>query len=79
MGEVGELVLAGPLPSMPKMFWADPTGSKLHAAYFDTYPGVWRHGDWIRIDQDGSSVIFGRSDSTLNRDGVRMGPRSQRW
>ncbi len=73
IGEVGELVLASPLPSMPKMFWADPTGSKLHAAYFDTYPGVWRHGDWIRFDQDGSSVIFGRSDSTLNRDGVRMG------
>ncbi len=73
VGEVGELVLASPLPSMPKMFWADPTGSKLHAAYFDTYPGVWRHGDWIRIDRDGSSVIFGRSDSTLNRDGVRMG------
>ncbi len=73
VGEVGELVLASPLPSMPKMFWADPTGSKLHAAYFDTYPGVWRHGDWIRFDPDGSSVIFGRSDSTLNRDGVRMG------
>ncbi|NNN13537.1 MAG: acetoacetate--CoA ligase [Acidimicrobiaceae bacterium] len=73
IGEVGELVLASPLPSMPKMFWADPTGSKLHGAYFDSYPGIWRHGDWIRIDQDGSSVIFGRSDSTLNRDGVRMG------
>ncbi len=73
IGEVGELVLSRPLPSMPVMFWGDPDGSRLHNAYFADIPGVWRHGDWVRMDPDGSAVIFGRSDSTLNRDGVRMG------
>jgi acetoacetyl-CoA synthetase len=73
VGEVGELVITEPMPSMPVGFWNDPDGARLHEAYFDTYPGVWRHGDWIRIDADGSCVIYGRSDSTLNRGGVRMG------
>jgi acetoacetyl-CoA synthetase len=73
VGEVGELVITEPMPSMPVAFWNDADGSRLHDAYFDTYPGVWRHGDWIKIDADGSCVIYGRSDSTLNRGGVRMG------
>ncbi len=71
--EVGELVIREPMPSMPVLFWNDPDGTRLHEAYFDTYPGVWRHGDWIRITDRGSAVIYGRSDSTLNRGGVRMG------
>jgi acetoacetyl-CoA synthetase len=71
--EVGELVITGPMPSMPLFFWNDPTGSRLHDAYFADIPGVWRHGDWIRITSRGSAVIYGRSDSTLNRGGVRMG------
>src|SRR3954451_2210639 len=71
--EVGELVLTRPLPSMPVAFWNDPDGMRLHEAYFDTYPGVWRHGDWVRLTPRGSYVIYGRSDSTLNRGGVRMG------
>jgi acetoacetyl-CoA synthetase len=70
---VGELVIREPMPSMPVFFWNDPDGSRLHEAYFDTYPGVWRHGDWIKITDRGSAVIYGRSDSTLNRGGVRMG------
>jgi acetoacetyl-CoA synthetase len=73
VGEVGELVITEPMPSMPVAFWNDPDGSRLHDAYFGTFPGVWRHGDWIKIDADGSCVIYGRSDSTLNRGGVRMG------
>jgi acetoacetyl-CoA synthetase len=71
--EVGELVITEPMPSMPVSFWNDPDGSRLHAAYFEDFPGVWRHGDWIRITDRGSAVIYGRSDSTLNRGGVRMG------
>jgi acetoacetyl-CoA synthetase len=73
IGEQGELVITKPMPSMPIGFWGDDDGSRLRAAYFDTYPGVWRHGDWITIDADGSSVITGRSDATLNRGGVRIG------
>ena len=73
VGEVGELVITSPMPSMPVAFWNDPDGSRLHDAYFGTYPGVWRHGDWIKIGEDGSCVIYGRSDATLNRGGVRMG------
>jgi acetoacetyl-CoA synthetase len=73
VGEVGELVITEPMPSMPVAFWDDPDGSRLREAYFETYPGVWRHGDWIKVDEDGSCVIYGRSDSTLNRGGVRMG------
>ncbi|HVW41927.1 MAG TPA: acetoacetate--CoA ligase [Amycolatopsis sp.] len=71
--EVGELVVTKPMPSMPVFFWNDPDGARLRDAYFDYYPGVWRHGDWIRITARGSAVIYGRSDSTLNRGGVRMG------
>ncbi|HEX4705657.1 MAG TPA: acetoacetate--CoA ligase [Pseudonocardiaceae bacterium] len=70
---VGELVITEPMPSMPVYFWHDEDGSRLREAYFDMYPGVWRHGDWIRITDRGSAVIYGRSDSTLNRGGVRMG------
>ncbi|MEU6997127.1 acetoacetate--CoA ligase [Nonomuraea sp. NPDC046570] len=73
VGEVGELVLTQPMPSMPVMFWNDPGGSRYQDSYFAEYPGVWRHGDWIKINEDGSCVIYGRSDSTLNRGGVRMG------
>ena len=71
--EVGELVITNPMPSMPVMFWNDPDGSRLRAAYFEDFPGVWRHGDWVRVTPRGSFVIYGRSDSTLNRGGVRMG------
>ncbi len=72
-GEVGELVVTKPLPSMPVAFWDDPDGSRYRDAYFSTYPGVWRHGDWITVTPRGSVVIHGRSDSTLNRNGIRMG------
>ena len=71
--EVGELVITRPMPSMPVMFWNDDDGSRLHEAYFAEYEGVWRHGDWARVTPRGSFVIYGRSDSTLNRGGVRMG------
>ncbi|GII75352.1 acetoacetyl-CoA synthetase [Sphaerisporangium rufum] len=71
--EVGELVLTRPMPSMPVMFWNDPDGERYRDSYFAEYPGVWRHGDWIKIRPDGGCVIYGRSDSTLNRGGVRMG------
>jgi acetoacetyl-CoA synthetase len=71
--EVGELVITTPLPSMPVSFWADPDGTRLREAYFTEYPGVWRHGDWVRATPRGSFVITGRSDSTLNRGGIRMG------
>lgn len=72
-GRDGELVVTAPMPSMPIFFWDDPDGSRYRDAYFSTYPGVWRHGDWIRITDRGSLVLSGRSDSTLNRGGVRMG------
>jgi len=72
-GEVGELVITGPMPSMPAGFWNDPGGERYRASYFAAYPGVWRHGDWILMLADGGCVIFGRSDATLNRGGVRMG------
>ena len=71
--QVGELVLTKPMPSMPVSFWNDPDGSRLRAAYFADYPGVWRHGDWVRRTPRGSYVIYGRSDATLNRGGIRMG------
>ncbi|HEY4408320.1 MAG TPA: acetoacetate--CoA ligase, partial [Acidimicrobiia bacterium] len=73
VGEQGELVLTEPLPSMPLRLWGDDDGSRLHSAYFDRYPGVWCHGDWITFTPEGSSVITGRSDATLNRGGVRLG------
>jgi acetoacetyl-CoA synthetase len=72
-GEVGELVLCKPMPSMPLYFWNDPTGARYRDAYFSTYPGIWRHGDWIEITGRGTAIIHGRSDSTNNRGGVRMG------
>lgn len=71
--QVGELVLTAPLPSMPVALWGDEGGQRLHEAYFAAYPGVWRHGDWVRITPAGSAVVYGRSDATLNRGGVRMG------
>ncbi len=72
-GQVGELVITEPLPSMPLFFWNDESAERYRESYFDHWPGVWRHGDWIELDEDGTSVIYGRSDSTLNRGGVRMG------
>jgi acetoacetyl-CoA synthetase len=73
IGEVGELVITEPMPSMPVSFWDDPDGERYRSSYFETYPGVWRHGDWIKITERGSCVITGRSDATLNRGGVRIG------
>jgi acetoacetyl-CoA synthetase len=73
VGELGELVICRPMPSMPVALWNDPDGSRYRAAYFDEFPGVWRHGDWIVFTERGSSVITGRSDATLNRGGVRLG------
>ena len=73
IGELGELVITAPMPSMPVGFWNDPDGKRYREAYFDVYPGVWRHGDWITIGADGTCVITGRSDATLNRGGVRLG------
>jgi acetoacetyl-CoA synthetase len=69
----GELVITQPMPSMPVFLWNDPDFSRYRASYFDMYPGIWRHGDWIRITPRGGAVIYGRSDSTINRQGVRMG------
>ncbi len=71
--QVGELVITEPMPSMPIYFWNDDGGDRLRESYFSTFPGIWRHGDWVRINPSGSCVILGRSDSTLNRSGVRMG------
>jgi acetoacetyl-CoA synthetase len=71
--EVGELVITEPMPSMPLFLWGDEDGERLRESYFAMYPGVWRHGDWIRITPRGGAVIYGRSDSTINRQGVRMG------
>jgi acetoacetyl-CoA synthetase len=73
IGEVGELVLTEPLPSMPVGFWDDASGERYRSSYYADFPGVWRHGDWIMILPDGGCVIYGRSDATLNRGGVRMG------
>jgi acetoacetyl-CoA synthetase len=71
--EVGELVITEPMPSMPLYLWNDPENTRYNECYFDMYPGVWRHGDWLKITSRGSGVILGRSDSTINRFGVRMG------
>ena len=73
IGEVGELVITEPMPSMPLYLWKDPQNKRYLESYFDMYPGIWRHGDWVRINPSGSGVIVGRSDSTINRMGVRMG------
>ncbi len=71
--DVGELVITEPMPSMPLFFWGDADGSRYRESYFDMFEGVWRHGDWVRITPRGGAVIYGRSDSTINRQGVRMG------
>jgi acetoacetyl-CoA synthetase len=71
--EVGELVITKPMPTMPLYFWGDESGERYHDSYFSMYPGVWRHGDWIEITSRGTAIISGRSDSTINRGGIRMG------
>jgi acetoacetyl-CoA synthetase len=71
--EVGELVVTEPMPSMPVFLWGDADGSRYRASYFEMFPGVWRHGDWIEITSRGTAIIYGRSDSTINRAGIRMG------
>jgi acetoacetyl-CoA synthetase len=71
--QVGELVITEPMPSMPLYLWGDEDGERLRESYYSTYAGVWRHGDWIRITARGGAIIYGRSDSTINRQGVRMG------
>jgi acetoacetyl-CoA synthetase len=71
--EVGELVCVKPMPSMPLFFWGDADGRRYRDSYFDMYPGVWRHGDWLRITPRGGAIIYGRSDATINRHGIRMG------
>jgi acetoacetyl-CoA synthetase len=71
--EVGELVITQPMPSMPVYFWNDPEGQRYRESYFDVYPGVWRHGDFVRFNQRGGVYVLGRSDSTLNRHGIRIG------
>jgi acetoacetyl-CoA synthetase len=73
IGELGELVITKPMPSMPVALWNDPDGERYRSSYFDRYPGVWRQGDWIRFTERGSCVLTGRSDATLNRGGVRLG------
>ena len=73
IGEVGELVCTEPMPSMPLYFWGDPENRRYLSSYFDTYPGVWRHGDWLKITPAGACIIYGRSDATINRHGLRMG------
>ena len=73
IGEVGELVCTKPIPSMPLYFWGDYDNKRLISSYYDTYPGVWRHGDWIEFTPKGGSVIYGRSDATINRKGLRLG------
>ncbi|TVR35715.1 MAG: acetoacetate--CoA ligase [Nitriliruptor sp.] len=73
IGERGELVITAPMPSMPVGFWGDDDGSAYRAAYFEDFPGVWRHGDWLEVTPEGACIITGRSDATLNRGGVRMG------
>ena len=66
-------MLTAPMPSMPLFLWNDPGAKRYRKSYFEMFPGVWRHGDWIKVTKRGSCVIYGRSDSTLNRGGVRMG------
>jgi acetoacetyl-CoA synthetase len=73
VGEVGELVITEPMPSMPLYLWGDEDGSRYRESYFSVFPGVWRHGDWIEITERGTAIITGRSDATINRGGVRTG------
>ena len=71
--QVGELVITEPMPSMPLFFWNDPDNRRYRESYFEMFPGIWRHGDWLKINQRGGCVIYGRSDATINRQGIRMG------
>jgi len=73
VGEVGELVVTEPMPSMPIYFWGDEDGSRYRESYFEMFPGTWRHGDWLELTARGTAIIYGRSDSTINRGGIRMG------
>ncbi len=73
VGQKGELVCTSPFPSMPVGFWNDPEGAKYHRAYFDHFPGIWRHGDFVELTERGSVIVFGRSDATLNPGGIRIG------
>ncbi|MFW6096873.1 MAG: AMP-binding enzyme, partial [Chloroflexota bacterium] len=73
VGEVGELVITKPMPSMPLFLWNDEDNRRYEESYFSVFPGIWRHGDWIKINERGGCVIYGRSDATINRQGVRMG------
>ena len=73
LGTVGEMVVMAPMPSMPIYFWNDPGDARYRESYFEDYPGRWRHGDWMRVSEVGTVQILGRSDSTLNRGGVRIG------
>ncbi|MDX1409619.1 MAG: acetoacetate--CoA ligase, partial [Saprospiraceae bacterium] len=73
VGQVGEMVITRPMPSMPVYFWNDPGKARYRSSYFEHYPGIWRHGDWVRISEHGGLTMFGRSDATLNRQGVRIG------
>jgi acetoacetyl-CoA synthetase len=73
INEVGELMITEPMPSMPLYFWNDPGMARYQESYFEMFPGIWRHGDWIMFNERGGCVIYGRSDSTINRQGVRMG------
>ena len=73
VGELGELVITRPMPSMPVELWGDADGSLYRSSYFDMFPGVWRQGDWISFSERGSCIVTGRSDATLNRGGVRLG------
>ena len=73
IGVMGELVIGQPMPSMPIYFWNDPDGRRYRESYFELYPGKWRHGDWVLVNERGGVIIYGRSDSTINRQGVRMG------
>ncbi|HEX6724853.1 MAG TPA: acetoacetate--CoA ligase, partial [Gaiella sp.] len=73
VGEVGELVITEPMPSMPIRLWGDPDDARYRSSYFETFPGIWRHGDWIEITDRGTAIITGRSDATINRGGIRMG------
>ena len=73
VGQVGELVCTKPLPSMPLYFWGDKNNKRLKESYFDLYPGIWKHGDWVEFTDYGGSVIYGRSDATINRRGLRLG------
>ena len=73
LNEVGELVIAEPMPSMPIYFWNDPDMQRYQSSYFEMFPGIWRHGDWVQFNERGGCVIYGRSDSTINRQGIRMG------